>query len=117
MNFAEARTVLYGAHSPAVKALAEQVCAAVLATGLMFEQSISLPLQIHYFKHNGVVVAASLHRGHVNLHFYKGSLLKDPVGKLQGHGKQLRHLRFAKPADVDTKLIQAYVKAAYALNA
>src|SRR5262249_22340693 len=37
---------------------------------------------------------------HVNLVFFFGALLPDPHNLLKGTGKQMRHIRFDSPADV-----------------
>ncbi len=116
MTFDQDRATLLSHFSLEVVALADAVSAAIGATALPLEQTISLPLRIHYFKHKGVVAAISLHKSHINLHFYKGTRLKAPAGVLQGSGKLLRHLRFTQPAHVDSTLIQDLVNQAFLLN-
>lgn len=116
MSFAQDRSDLLAHYSPAVVSIAEALSSAILSTGLNFEQTISLRLRIHYFKHNGVVAAISLHKAHVNLHFYKGRRLNAPPGVLQGNGKMLRHLRFSELHENDLELVKDLVRQAHALN-
>jgi hypothetical protein len=60
-------------------------------------------------------------RSHVNLGFYRGSLLKDPAGLLDGTGRKLRHVKIAdmpaarNPA-IRTLLVQAIAERRRHLN-
>ena len=38
---------------------------------------------------------------HVNLKFFKGAVLQDRAGILEGTGKGIRHVKFRSPEDVD----------------
>jgi hypothetical protein len=53
--------------------------------------------------------------GHVNLGFRQGKYLKDPERFLRGTGKAMRHMKFRKPADVNSRVISRFVRQAYAL--
>ena len=53
----------------------------------------------------------------MNLHFYQGTRLSAPQGLLQGNGVKLRHLRVARPEDINREVIARLVQEAYALNA
>lgn len=50
--------------------------------------------------------------GWVNLGFNHGAGLDDPDGKLQGTGRQVRHIRIASVADTRKQVVRAFVKAA-----
>ena len=50
----------------------------------------------------------------VNLGFNRGSALDDPAGVLQGSGRWIRHVRIAKPEDLESPVLRALVKAAVA---
>jgi len=51
---------------------------------------------------------------HVTLGFNKASLLKDPGGRLEGTGKDMRHIKLRTLADVDRPLLAEWFKAAAA---
>jgi hypothetical protein len=107
---------IFAPHTAAIQTLAQTLRAKVQAIQPDLEQSASVKLSILYFKHNGVVCALSVHKAHVNLHFYKGVQLTDPAGLLQGGGKALRHLKFTKLEDIDEAILARFVHEAYHLN-
>ncbi len=49
---------------------------------------------------------------HVNLGFNHGATLDDPLGILEGTGKQIRHIKVHTPADLARPEIRAYVRRA-----
>jgi hypothetical protein len=51
---------------------------------------------------------------HVNLAFYRGSLLPDPHRLLQGTGKWMRHIQVKTSADVERPELRDYVRLAMA---
>lgn len=53
-------------------------------------------------------------RGYVNLGFYHGAQLHDPLGMLEGTGKGLRHVKVRWLADVEKTGMQELVAAAVA---
>lgn len=53
-------------------------------------------------------------KAYVTLGFNKASLLQDPDGRLEGTGKDMRHLKLRTMADVDRPLLKAWFKAAAA---
>lgn len=108
---------LIAKQTPQIQKVARALQAAVLDIEPNLEQDASLKLGNVYFRHNGVVCAMSLHKAHVNLHFYKGVALTDPEGVLQGSGKALRHLKYKKVEDIDRPLLEKFVHEAYRLNA
>ena len=51
--------------------------------------------------------------GHVNVGFFPGSTLADPVGLLQGDGKYMRHVKLRPGTPVDRAALEALITAAY----
>ncbi len=54
----------------------------------------------------------AVYTNHVNLGFNYGATLPDPLGILEGNGKQIRHLRIATPADLAQAAVRSYVRRA-----
>lgn len=50
--------------------------------------------------------------GHVNLAFYRGAMLPDPMGMLRGTGKAMRHVSITQAAQVGHPAIRALLIAA-----
>lgn len=59
-------------------------------------------------------VFTTTHANWVNLGFNFGSLLPDPNGLLRGEGKLIRHVRIARPVDLDAPGVRELVRAAIA---
>jgi hypothetical protein len=53
-------------------------------------------------------------RAHVNVGFFLGAQLKDPVGLLQGSGRQMRHVKVRPGDDLNVAALSALIDAAYA---
>ncbi len=49
----------------------------------------------------------------VNLGFYKGAVLQDPKGLLEGAGKNLRHIKIHSLSDIELPEIKALLLVAY----
>ena len=49
---------------------------------------------------------------HVNLGFNNGATLDDPLGILEGAGKQIRHIPIRTPADLARPEVRSYVRRA-----
>jgi hypothetical protein len=54
----------------------------------------------------------AVYANHVNLGFNYGATLPDPLGILEGTGKQIRHLRIATPADLARAAVRSCVRRA-----
>src|SRR6266576_6324544 len=54
----------------------------------------------------------AVYTNHVNLGFNYGATLPDPLGILEGNGKQIRHMRIAPPADLAQAAVRSYVRRA-----
>jgi hypothetical protein len=53
-------------------------------------------------------------KAYLTLGFYDASVLSDPDGKLEGTGKNMRHLKIKKVSDMDTNLIKLWFEQASA---
>jgi hypothetical protein len=56
----------------------------------------------------------AFHKDHVNLGFNQGAELPDPEGLLEGPGKMLRHVKIAKPDDLEDLAVRRLLEAAKA---
>ena len=56
----------------------------------------------------------AIYTKHVNLAFYRGSMLPDPHRLLQGTGKWMRHIQVRTVADVERPELREYVRLAMA---
>jgi hypothetical protein len=52
------------------------------------------------------------HARHVNLGFPRGAALPDPNHVLEGEGKTMRHIKFARERDLDRPFGRRYIQAA-----
>ena len=56
-------------------------------------------------------------KNYVTIGFYKGALeLPDPKGKLEGSGKEMRHLKVRSLEDLDQEELVLWLKQLYELN-
>jgi hypothetical protein len=53
-------------------------------------------------------------RSHVNVGFFTGADLDDPMGLLQGSGRRMRHVKVRAGDGVDVAAVSALIDAAYA---
>jgi len=53
-------------------------------------------------------------KAHVNVGFFFGAKLKDPMRLLQGTGKRMRHVKLKPGVDVDLTALEDLIDAAYA---
>jgi hypothetical protein len=53
-------------------------------------------------------------RAHVNVGFFTGADLPDPMGLLQGTGRRMRHVKVKPGDDLDVAALGALIAAAYA---
>ena len=51
-------------------------------------------------------------KNHVNLGFFNFEKLTDPDTKLEGTGKQMRHVKIKKAADINRELFSSWLKQA-----
>ncbi len=50
---------------------------------------------------------------HVNVGFFRGAELADPVGLLEGTGKYMRHVKVDPDVDIDAKALMGLIDTAY----
>jgi hypothetical protein len=55
------------------------------------------------------IVSIEGFKAHVNLKFFKGALLQDREGLLEGTGKGVRHIKFRSTEDVDEGKIRGLI--------
>ena len=53
-----------------------------------------------------------VHAAHVNVGFYRGALLDDPRGLLEGTGKALRHVKVRTPGEAANPALRALLRRA-----
>lgn len=53
-------------------------------------------------------------KDHVNVGFFRGSELEDPMGLLEGTGKHMRHVKLRADSDIDTTALIRLIESAYA---
>jgi hypothetical protein len=52
-------------------------------------------------------------RTHVNVGFFNGAALQDPLGLLEGNGKRMRHVKVKPGSEFDSSALRALIAAAY----
>jgi len=52
-------------------------------------------------------------KSHVNVGFFYGALLKDPVGLLEGSGKRMRHVKLKPGLELNTAALRDLIDVAY----
>ena len=53
-------------------------------------------------------------RAHVNVGFFRGAELEDPIGLLEGTGRYMRHVKLLPDRDVDATALIELIESAYA---
>ncbi|MBO9519654.1 MAG: DUF1801 domain-containing protein [Porphyrobacter sp.] len=61
---------------------------------------------------SGVIISVVLYPRWVSLFFFKGALLDDPAGLLQGSGTIIRHIRFQDAAEFARPEVESLIAAA-----
>ena len=106
-------------YSPAIQTLALSTRRLILAEA---PQASELIYEVYtiadHFTFTGragdAFVFTTTHANWVNLGFNFGALLPDPDGLLQGEGKVIRHVRIAKPTDLDVPGVRELLRDAIA---
>jgi hypothetical protein len=62
------------------------------------------------FSKGGDLAYLKAERNYVTLGFYDARPLTDPGNKLEGTGKQMRHLKVREEKDIDEKMIRAWLR-------
>jgi hypothetical protein len=68
------------------------------------------------YKQKGVVFVITPYKDYISLHFYKGTLMSDPAGILDGSGSALRHIKFYGLEDIQPEKITPYLLQALELD-
>jgi len=102
------RQLLQG-HSPAVRALVEELCHLVKSNAPQLSEEVKPGWNNITCKGQGIICAIQPYKKHVNFYFYKGTLLSDPKKILKGSGVQLRHFKVEKPADIQRDVIEPFL--------
>ena len=63
---------------------------------------------------NAAFAYVNVFRSHVNVGFFHGADLPDPVGLLEGTGRRMRHVKLRPEASSDHRALEALIEAAYA---
>ena len=53
-------------------------------------------------------------KSHVNVGFFRGVVLADPAGLLEGSGKRMRHVKLTADSEPNVQALRALIAAAYA---
>jgi len=107
-------------YTPEMAAFAREVRARL-------EKRMPSAVQMIYDNYNGLVIGFSpsdrpldaalsmmVLADHVSVCFLQGALLPDPDGILRGGGKQVRHIRITKPAELSARNVSKLITAAIA---
>ena len=54
--------------------------------------------------------------GHVNLGFFRGAHLVGPGARMEGTGKEMRHVKVMSLADIQPDLFMSWIREAVAFN-
>jgi len=100
--------------TPELRQVVQELRKLILETVPDFEEVIRWG-NLCYRKKRFVCAIAS-HKTYVNLHFWRGSELKDPAGLLQGTGIKLRHVKIGNIEDIKVDALKALIKEATELN-
>jgi hypothetical protein len=71
---------------------------------------------IPVWKQKGILAVISPTKSHITMSFSRGGDFLDSHGRLQGVGKQTRHLKFKTASDIDPDALRDYVAQAVALD-
>ena len=68
------------------------------------------------FEKNGNVCYLSANTGYISLGFFNGASLSDPEGKIEGTGKNMRHIKVRSLGDIQPEQYASWMREAVALN-
>ncbi len=66
-----------------------------------------------YCVDNAAFAYVNVYSKHVNLGFYWGAMIDDPMNLLQGSGKRMRHIKLLPDSDSNHKAIERLIQTAY----
>lgn len=65
---------------------------------------------------NKTICSIIPHKNHVNLHFFRGAHLQDPKNRLEGNGKNLRHVKIRSVDSIDRSYVNQLLDEAIRLD-
>lgn len=68
------------------------------------------------YESNGPLIFMRASRQHVTFGFWRGAMLADPHGLLEGDGNRMRHVKIASADAINRSALTAFIKEAVALN-
>jgi hypothetical protein len=68
------------------------------------------------YEKRGLVCYLSATKGYVTLGFFNGASLTDPEGRIEGTGKNMRHIKVRSLGDIRPEQYASWVREAVALN-
>ena len=63
--------------------------------------------------HDAAFAYVDAFKAHVNIGFYRGAVLDDPHGLLEGTGKLMRHVKLTPGRDVNATALKELIETAY----
>jgi hypothetical protein len=69
------------------------------------------------YEFNGPAIWIKAYKNYVNIGFWRGALMHDQSGLLEGDGERMRHVKLEAVKDIKKSAISNYIKQAIALNA
>jgi hypothetical protein len=93
-----------------------------LMTRTWFERMRSCGPDVRELLHDGCPVACvgdapfgyvNAFKAHANVGFYRGAMLADPAGLLEGAGKRMRHVKLRPGKELDVEALSDLIAAAY----
>jgi hypothetical protein len=69
-----------------------------------------------FYENNGAFCAILIHKSYLNLEFTRGRELKEIGYPLEGTGKNIRHLKIKKSADIGSESLKDLIMTAVELN-
>jgi hypothetical protein len=102
--------------SPEVQAIARRARSIVLDVLPGTIEQVDLPARMLGYgrdrTYRGMICGIVLHTSHANLMFARGVDLADPAGRLEGTGKQARHVKIRAPGELADPAIRALLQEA-----
>ena len=98
---------------PSLRVIVEILRKTIRETSIEFREEIKWNVPTYSINKN--ICSIMAHKGHVNLQVFQGAKIKD-ANKLDGTGKEMRHITFTKLGKVKVAEIRKYLKQAIALD-
>ena len=99
---------------PTKREIAERLRKIILHADAELKESIKWGNPI--YEKNGRVCYIADMGGYVNFGFFRGAYLADPIGRMEGTGKDMRHIKIKSLEDILPEQFSTWVREAVALN-